>query len=63
MPSKSVKYTLLITAEHDNWIRAHPEVDIPTLLRNTILNQVRKSAQRMASKKKMEPDKSPSKPL
>jgi hypothetical protein len=61
MPPKSVKYTLLITAEQDNWIRAHPEVDIPALLRQTIMNQMRKSAQKIESKKHIEP-KSPSGP-
>ena len=37
MPSENVTYTLIITAEQDGWIRRHPEIDIPMLLRQTII--------------------------
>ena len=52
MPSENVTYTLIITAEQDDWIRRHPEIDIPMLLRQTIINQMRKPMQKTASKKK-----------
>jgi len=47
----SVPYTLEIDEEQHIWIKEHPEIDIDMLLRQTLLNHMRKPAQKKAAEK------------